>query len=91
MMHSEPKPPGDDRDPASPSAQSRLQDGDPEWVADLFDTLHDGDLDATLAGLESLLRTIRKAAKARRMLAGLQPSLICRGLEVRATRRGSGL
>jgi len=66
-------------------------DGNPEWVADLFDTLGEGDLDVALAGLESLLRTMRKAAKARRILATLQPGLICQGLEVRASRRGSAL
>lgn len=68
-----------------------LQNGDPEWVADLFDTLHDGDRDTSLSGLELLLRTMRDAAPARSVLAGLRPGLICQGLEVRATRRVSEL
>ena len=82
-MNLEPDRPGADHVAA--------RDGDPEWVADLFDTLREGDLDVALAGLESLVRTMRKAAKARRVLATLQPSLICQGLEVRASRRGSAL
>lgn len=65
--------------------------GDPEWVADLFETLREGDLDVALAGLESLVRAMRKAAKARRVLATVEPSLIREGLEVRATRRGTRL
>ncbi len=71
--------------------ESDIHGGDPEWVADLFDTIRDGDLEVALAGFESILRPMRKAAKARRVLATLQPSLICQGLEVRSSRRGSHL
>jgi hypothetical protein len=60
---------------------------DPEWVADLFDTLRQGDLEVAIAGLESLLVTLRHAARARRVLATLRPSLICQGLRVSASRR----
>lgn len=81
--HPEPNPSGGDRAP--------IQDGDPAWVADLFDPLHESDVDASLADLEPPLRTTCDAPAARHVLAGLQPNMIGQGLEVRATRRGSEL
>lgn len=89
MMHPEPKALVSEEGGIHPWALAPVEEGDPEWVADLFDILHEGDVEASLAGLESLLRSMRKAAKARHVLAGLEPGLIGRGLEVRATRRGS--
>lgn len=54
--------------------------GDTEWVVDLFETLHAGDLDAVADRLDELVRVIRKAAKARRMLVTVDPSLLREGL-----------
>ena len=73
--------------PAATSDQVRVQSGDPEWVADLFDTFRAGDLDVAVAGLDALLRTLRRAAKARRILTTIQPSLLRQGLEINANRR----
>ena len=39
--------------------------GDPEWVADLLDTVRAGDLDAVVDQLDELLGLMRRAAKAR--------------------------
>ena len=63
--------------------------GDVEWVADLLDTVRDGDLDAAIDQLEELARVMRKAAKARRMLATVDPSLLRKGLVLRQSRFGA--
>jgi Lon protease-like protein len=63
--------------------------GDPEWVADLFDTMQAGDLDAVVNQLDELVRVMRKAAKARRMLASVEPDLLRAGLAARAQRGSS--
>ena len=60
--------------------------GDPEWVADLFDTVRAGDLDVAVDQLDQLLRLMRKAAKARRMLATVDPALVHTGLLLRSGR-----
>lgn len=60
--------------------------GDLEWVAELFDTMRAGDLDAMIARLDDLLRVMRKAAKARRMLATVSPDLLRAGLALGAHR-----
>ncbi|QVT79198.1 hypothetical protein ENKNEFLB_01579 [Nocardioides aquaticus] len=62
--------------------------GDPEWVADLLDTMSIGDLDTVIDQLDELLRLMRRAAKARRILATVHPELIRAGLQVRASRGG---
>lgn len=62
--------------------------GDPEWVADLLDTMRSGDLDAVIDQLDELLRLMRRAARARRMLATVDPELVRAGLRVRAARGG---
>lgn len=62
--------------------------GDPEWVADLLDTMRAGDLDAVVDQLDELLGVMRRAAKARRMIATVDPELVRAGLQVRAARRG---
>lgn len=62
--------------------------GDAAWVADLFDTLHSGDVDAVADELNELVCVMRKAAKARRILAAVKPDLLREGLEVLAARRG---
>ena len=62
---------------------------DPEWVADLVDTFRAGDLDVAVADLTALLQTMRRAAKARRILSTVSPSLLQQGLEVRAGRRSA--
>ena len=60
--------------------------GDPDWVAELFDTMQAGDLDAVVDQLDELVRVMRKAAKARRMLASVEPELLRAGLAARARR-----
>lgn len=63
--------------------------GDAEWVADLLDTFRAGDLDAALDILDALLATMRKAAKARRMLKAVDVPLLRAGLELSARRVGT--
>ena len=63
--------------------------GDPEWVADLFDTVRAGDLDDAGDQLEAVATVMRRAAKARRMLATVDPELVRAGLQVRTARRGA--
>jgi len=63
--------------------------GDAEWVADLFDTLRAGDLDAVVDQLDELVRVMRKAAKARRMLAAVEPGLLRQGLVLCNSRTGA--
>ena len=48
-----------------------------------------GDLDAVVDQLDDLLRLMRKAAKARRMLATVGPELLRAGLAVRSQRGAS--
>ena len=60
--------------------------GDAEWVAGLFETMQAGDLDAVADQLDELVRVIRKAAKARRMLASVEPDLLRAGLAARGQR-----
>ncbi len=60
--------------------------GDPEWVAELFDTLRAGDLDAIVDQVDQLVRLMRRAAKARKMLAAVDPELLRAGLRLRAAR-----
>ena len=66
-----------------------FETGDPEWVADLLDTMRTGDLDTVIDQFDELLGLMRRAAKARRILATLDPKLVRAGLQVRAT-RGDG-
>lgn len=73
----------------APSAALPFQAGDTEWVADLLDTFRDGDLDALVEQLGSLLVSLRQAAKARQILAGVNPGLLREGMRLRATRRES--
>ncbi len=49
---------------------------DVEWVADLLDTLAEGDLDTTAELLESLARRLRKASKARRALSQVPSDML---------------
>ena len=63
-----------------------LEAGDPDWVAELFDTMQAGDLDAVVDQLDELVRVMRKAAKARRILASVEPDLLRAGLAARAQR-----
>ena len=64
-----------------------FQAGDPEWVADLLETFRSGDLDAVINELDSLLSLMRKASKARRMLASVEPDLLREGLLLATSRR----
>jgi hypothetical protein len=63
-----------------------IESGDVEWVADLFDTMHAGDLDAVAEKLDEVAYRIRKAAKARRMLAAVDPRLLADGLALQRSR-----
>ena len=73
---------------STPPATLPFEAGDPEWVADLFDTLRAGDLDAVVDQLDELLRVMRRAAKARRMLSTVDTELVRAGLQLRAGRGG---
>jgi hypothetical protein len=64
--------------------------GDAEWVAGLLDNMRTRDLDTVIDQFDELLRMMRRAAKARRMLATVDPELVRAGLQVRAA-RGDGL
>lgn len=66
-----------------------IEAGDVEWVADLFDTMHAGDLDAVVDRLDDVIRLARKAAKARRMLATVDPVLLRQGLTRARSRNGA--
>lgn len=63
--------------------------GDAEWVADLVETMRRGDVDAVLEQLEQIAVLMRKAAKARRMLASLAPDQLQAGLLAHARRGGA--
>lgn len=63
-----------------------IETGDPDWVADLFETMQAGDLDAVVDQLDALLQTMREAARARRMLATVGPDLLRAGLALRIQR-----
>jgi hypothetical protein len=63
--------------------------GDAEWVADLLDTYRAGDLDAVAAQLEDLTGVVRRAAKARSILAGVDPDLLRAGLRAASSRGGA--
>ena len=69
------------------SETALFEAGDPDWVADLLDTMRAGDLDAVVDKLDEVVRVMRKAAKARRMLASVGPDLLRAGL-ARSTARG---
>lgn len=73
----------------TPRSRASAEVGNPEWVADLFDDFRSGDLDVAVEGLDGLLRGMRRAAKARRVLAGLHPGLLRQGLEISAHRQDS--
>jgi hypothetical protein len=66
-----------------------IEAGDVEWVADLFDTVHAGDLDAVVDRLDEVIRLARRAAKARRMLATVDPELLRQGLTRARSRKGA--
>lgn len=66
-----------------------IEAGDVEWVADLFDTMREGDLDAVAEQLDDLAHRVRKAAKARRMLATVDPRLLVDGLALHRGRSGA--
>jgi hypothetical protein len=75
---------------ACPSAQPLpIEAGDDEWVADLFDTMREGDLDAVAEQLDDVAHRVRKAAKARRMLATIDPRLLGAGLALHRARSGA--
>ena len=63
--------------------------GDPEWVADLFDTLRAGDLDAVVDQLDEVLRLMRRAAKARTDAGHGRPELLHEGLALCDSRGGA--
>ena len=65
-----------------------IEAGDAEWVADLFETLREGDLEVVAGRLEDLVRVMRGAAKARHMLADVDPALLREGLMVASRRTG---
>jgi hypothetical protein len=65
-----------------------IEAGDVEWVADLFDTMCAGDLDAVVKHLDQRTRLARKAAKARRMLATVDSRVVGERLVLHRARMG---
>jgi hypothetical protein len=63
-----------------------IEAGDVEWVAGLFDTMRAGDLDAVAEQLDEVAHRVRKAAKARRMLATVDQRLLADGLALHHSR-----
>lgn len=66
-----------------------IEPGDVEWVADLFHTMREGDLDAVAEQLDDVAHRVRKAAKARRMLATVDQRLLTDGLALHHARSGA--
>ena len=71
-----------------PSPATLPFEADPECVADLLDTMRTGDLDTVIDQLDEILGLMRRAAKARRMLATVDPELVRAGLQLRVVRGG---
>jgi hypothetical protein len=65
-----------------------IEAGYVEWVADRFDTMCAGDLDAVVEHLDHLTRLARKAAKARRMLATVDSRVVGERLVLHRARMG---
>ena len=65
-----------------------IEAGDAEWVADLFETFRAGDVEAVIDQLDDVVRLMRRAARARRMLATVDPLLLREGLALCQTRGG---
>jgi hypothetical protein len=61
---------------------------DPQWAAELLDTYFEGDLDVTIAIVEGLLRRLRKASKARRMLGCVPHATLKAAFKLRGIRPG---
>lgn len=66
-----------------------FEEADPEWVADLFDTMRAGDLDSVVDRLDEVIWVMRKAAKARRILASINAGGLRAGLELSNQRASS--
>jgi hypothetical protein len=77
-----------DRQACLPRETLPIEAGDAEWDADLFDTMCAGDLDAVVKHLRQRTRLVRKAAKARRMLAMVDPRVLGEGLVLHRARMG---
>ena len=63
-----------------------IEAGDIEWVADPFGTMREGDFEAVVEQLEKVAHRVGKAAKARRMLATVDPELLADGLVLHRAR-----
>ena len=74
---------------STPTEALPFASGDAEWVADLLDTYRAGDLDVVAAQLEELTGVVRRAAKARSILAGVDPDLLRAGLRAASSRGGA--
>lgn len=75
---------------STPTEALPFASGDAEWVTDLLDTYWAaGDLDAVAARLEELASVVRRAAKARSILAGVDPDLLRAGLRASSSRGGA--
>jgi hypothetical protein len=65
-----------------------LRVGDVEWAVELIDTYRAGDIESTVEFLDEMLTRLRKAARARPMLATTDPVLLREALGLAATRGG---
>lgn len=61
-----------------------LRVGDVAWAVELIETYRAADVDANVEFLEEMLARLRKAAKARRMLATVEPVLLREALGLAA-------
>jgi len=59
---------------------------DPEWVADLLDTMADGDMDKIANLLEQVVGRLRKASKARNTLVRVPAASLRAAFELRSAR-----
>lgn len=73
-------------DSAVPRGGGSVDASDPEWIADLIDTMRDGDIDTTVEILEALLRRLQKASKARKALTLVPAQELRKAMEMRTDR-----
>jgi hypothetical protein len=75
---------GQERDAAR---QTGSPSGDARWAADLIDTYRARDIEWTVEVLEEMVSRLRSAAKARRMLAHVEPVVLREALGLASSLR----
>jgi hypothetical protein len=77
------------REESPAETRLHLRVGDARWAAELIDAYRAGDIDSTIEFLDEMLSRLRRAAKARRMLATVEPVLLREALGLAAPRGSS--